>query len=116
MADPTGDGAVALLTLIEDRPAPDVLVLHVSGELDLATAPRLQAAVAAATGHLVVDLTSVTFLGSHGLRVLLDCTERTTTVLVGVEHPAVARPLRLTGLDFVFQVHPSVSAALAARG
>lgn len=114
MTHPNGD-PVALLTIIADRPAPDVLVLHVDGELDLATAPRLQHEAAAAPGRLVVDLTSVTFLGSHGLRVLLGCAQRCATVLVGVEHSAVARPLQLTGLDSVFEVHPSVSSALAAR-
>lgn len=50
-------------------------VLHVSGELDLATAPlletHLEAAWASATPAVVLDLEGVTFLDSTGVRVIL---------------------------------------------
>jgi anti-anti-sigma factor len=49
--------------------------LRLAGELDMATAGRLEAAVAAALARqeseLVVDLTAVGFMDSTGLRALL---------------------------------------------
>lgn len=52
-----------------------VRLLEVFGELDLATAPRLCAALDAARAHrvrrLVVDLTGVAFCDSTGLRALM---------------------------------------------
>ena len=57
------------------RPAPDVVVLAVFGEIDIVTAPDLDAAVARALAapvrHLVVDLSGVTFFGSLGLATLI---------------------------------------------
>jgi anti-anti-sigma factor len=53
----------------------DTLRIVVEGELDLATAPRLEAALAAAESHpvraIVVDLAKVPFIDSSGLRALL---------------------------------------------
>jgi anti-sigma B factor antagonist len=54
--------------------AADVLVLRVSGELDLATAPQLAEAIDAATDtvdRVVVDLSSASFLDSSALNVLV---------------------------------------------
>lgn len=55
-------------------------VLHVAGELDLATAPglrrRLQRAGAATTGDVVVDLSGVTFMDCSGLAPLLEARAR----------------------------------------
>jgi anti-sigma B factor antagonist len=58
--------------------------LRLAGELDMATARRLEAAVASALGReeseLTVDLTDVSFMDSTGLRSLLrarrDCERR----------------------------------------
>ena len=52
----------------------DAVVVRVDGELDLATAPALRAALerALADGdQLVVDLSAVTFIDSSGLSVLV---------------------------------------------
>lgn len=46
-------------------------VLHVSGEIDIATAPDLDKAIEAEQGDLVIDLTSVDFMDSTGLRSLI---------------------------------------------
>jgi anti-sigma B factor antagonist len=50
----------------------DVVVISVTGEIDVATAPRLAAALAqpADSPAIVVDLTNVEFLDSSGLNVL----------------------------------------------
>ena len=62
-------------TTIADRPA-----LTVRGELDLATAPRLAAAVdaelAGAPAALVIDLTHTVFLDSSGARQLVRCSRQ----------------------------------------
>jgi anti-sigma B factor antagonist len=60
---------------IEDDRGADRTTLRLSGELDMATARRLEAAVAAAVrreeAELVIDLTDVRFMDSTGLRALL---------------------------------------------
>jgi anti-anti-sigma factor len=46
------------------------------GELDLATAPELEAVLAAHTGPVVVDLRKLSFVDASGLRVLLEAEAR----------------------------------------
>ena len=60
--------------LIEREERPGVITVVVSGELDIATAPRLAAEVDAAVRpgtSIVVDLADVTFMDSSGLRAIL---------------------------------------------
>ena len=97
-------------------------VLRLAGELDLLTVPDLQArvtdAVAATTGAVVADLTAVQFLSSSGLRLLLGLRSalaeqgRPLRLVVG-ESRAVTRPLLVTGLDRVLELHPDLDTALA---
>jgi anti-sigma B factor antagonist len=74
-----GGGAHEAGLRIETREGPDGWTLVVlEGELDLGEAEEatraLAAAVDAAHGGLVVDLTALDFLGSTGVRVLIDAT------------------------------------------
>ena len=88
-------------------------VVAVAGEVDLATAPQLDAALAgllpAAGSRVVLDLSEVTFLASRGIAVLIDAYER--AVERGVElHLVVTRPqvhriLEMTGLLAVLPCH-----------
>lgn len=88
-------------------------VLAVAGEVDLATAPQLDTALAgllsAARARVVLDLSEVTFLASRGIAVLIDAHER--AVDRGVElHLVVTRPqvhriLEMTGLLAVLPWH-----------
>ena len=75
------------LTLTVDDRHPTAVVLSVSGEVDLATAPRLRERLVqlVTDGHrcVVVDMAGVDFLDS-------------------------------TGLDRAFAIHPSLDAALDA--
>ncbi len=50
-----------------------VLVVEAEGEIDMATAPQLAAAVSVVDGatRVIVDLTAVTFLDSSGLNALV---------------------------------------------
>lgn len=108
--------AADLLRIVELRPAPGVLLLEAHGEIDLVTAPILREAVSAAADRLVVDLGGVTFLACCGLQVLLECTRRRPTALVGTSHHAVALPLRVSGLASAFTTYPSRDAVPASCG
>lgn len=58
----------------------DQAVIAPAGELDIATAPRLEAAIEEATGAgvtaLVLDLRGLTFMDSTGLRALVQTHQR----------------------------------------
>lgn len=85
------------------------VVLAVSGELDVATAPtlgaRLQAVAAGA--ELVLDLGGVVFMDSSGLRVLIAERDRRGALEVVRPAPVVARLLDLAGLAEHFGVTPA---------
>jgi anti-sigma B factor antagonist len=98
-------------------------VLTVAGEVDLATAPQLQAKlvdlVDDGVGGVVVDLTPVAFMDSTGLGVLLAAHRRAQAGgpairLVCPEGP-VLRVLRLTGLVQILPVHSSLAEAVGAQ-
>jgi len=79
-------------------------VLHVSGELDLATAEQFSAALQqalSAGSALVVDMADVTFVDAAGLRVLLQAAAARNGAgpLTLVNAARVARLLRLVGLE-----------------
>ncbi|MEU3643537.1 STAS domain-containing protein [Lentzea sp. NPDC034063] len=115
MPDPT-----ALATVVADRIAPDVPVLHVSGELDTTSSGELTGPLAdnVAEGQraIVVDLGGVKFLGSAGLEALVLGQQRASNA--GVEFVVVAssraalRPIEATGLDAVFTILGSMDEAL----
>jgi anti-sigma B factor antagonist len=92
-------------------------VVHVSGELDLATAPRLEEAVASAppATPIVIDLSGCTFLDSAGMRSLVNASRRTLPegrIHLVTTDPGILRVLEITGIDTVVAVHASVEAAL----
>jgi anti-sigma B factor antagonist len=108
---------LALLTSEHDG----VAVLSVSGEVDLATAPRLRATLVDLTGRrpgepLVVDLGGVEFLDSTGLGVLVGGQRRARThggeVHLVVSTDRLVELFRLTRLDAVFPIHATLSSAL----
>ncbi|WP_030170376.1 STAS domain-containing protein [Spirillospora albida] len=87
-------------------------VVTATGELDLYTAPRLQAALAGLLreqiDRIVVDLSGVEFCDSTGMNVLLAALkrlkERGGSLELAAPRPAVKRILQVTGLDTVFTV------------
>jgi anti-anti-sigma factor len=98
---------------------PDAVVLAVSGELDVATAPMLRAHVRFALGggpaRLVLDLAGLGFCDAAGLSVLAMAQNAATRdgaslALAGVPRP-VRRLLEMTGMDRTLDVYPSVAAA-----
>lgn len=111
------------LTVITERPRPGVRLLRPVGEIDMATAPELRAALGpppADAPDLVVDLGEVTLLSAAGLGVLVDCRRSLRTVLLArTDHVAVHLPLSCLPLsclapDEVFPRYPTVADALAA--
>ena len=97
-----------------------VAVVHVTGEIDMATEGQLRRivdeAMAAEPAALVLDLTDVTFLASAGLHVLVDvqhdATARGIALRVVAERRAVLRPLEITGVDELVTVVASMDQAL----
>ncbi|GGS87390.1 anti-sigma-B factor antagonist [Planobispora rosea] len=92
-------------------------VMAVVGEIDLYTAPRLQAEFArllqeSATTRVVIDMSGVEFCDSTGMNVLLSALkrlrERGGALEVAGPRPAVRKILQVTGLDSVFTVHEAV--------
>ncbi|WP_156758662.1 STAS domain-containing protein [Actinokineospora pegani] len=105
---------------VELVPGDAVTVLRVSGALDLALAPKLQQLVdraerAAESTPLVIDLTSVDFLASAGMSVLVRAHQQWPTLRVVAEGRVVLRPLQMTRLTDVLDIYPSLDAAVAGR-
>jgi len=97
-------------------------VVAAIGEVDLFTAPALDAeltrVVAAGASTVVVDLTGVDFLDSTGLSVLVKALKRVResdgSLSVVVASERVAKVFRITGLDQILPVHPTLAEALGA--
>ncbi|MFF5265160.1 STAS domain-containing protein [Actinomadura viridis] len=91
-------------------------IVTATGELDLYTAPRLQAALAGLlrdqVDRVVVDMSGIDFCDSTGMNVLLAAMkrlkERGGGLKLAAPRPAVTRILQVTGLDTVFTVVDAV--------
>lgn len=99
----------------------DALVLHVSGDIDLASAPTLAEAIVAALAErpptLVFDLTAVRFLASVGLSLLIEAQSTAhpaTHVVVVADGPVTARPITITGVDEIVPLYATLDEALTA--
>ena len=99
----------------------DTHVVSVAGEIDLFTAPefkqRMSAPIDAGRSRLVVDLSGTTFIDSSSLGVLIGAHRRLKlrggALLVVCENEAITKTFKITGLDGVFTVAPTVEAALS---
>ncbi|MGW4116250.1 STAS domain-containing protein [Actinosynnema sp. NPDC004786] len=126
--DRPGEGAPAMrepgspAATVRTTEQDGVPVTAVAGEIDADSVAPVRAEVCAQLGRrpdaLVLDLCSVSFLGSAGLTMLLDAHHRASrdgvSLAVVAGRRQVLRLLAVTELDHVFAVHPTVSAALAA--
>jgi anti-sigma B factor antagonist len=100
------------------------MLVVAAGELDMSTAPELneqldaalQAVVAPAS--LILDLRSVTFLGSIGLALLIEYTQRgaeqATPLRVVADHRPVLRGIEATGLTEALNIYPDLDQACRA--
>ena len=97
-------------------------VIHLTGDLDMATVGRaeqaLEDAVQDTTSSLILDLSGITFFASTGLHLLVRLKAATCdqdqNLHVVAAHRRVLRPLQLTELDAAFEIHPTVEHALTA--
>jgi anti-sigma B factor antagonist len=97
-------------------------VVRADGELDVSTAPQLRQTITTALddggGTVIVDLTTVTFMDSTTLGVLIGAHNRVreTGGALGLVCPddRIRRVFRITGLDKVFTLYDTVPAAATA--
>lgn len=99
----------------------EIAVITVGGEIDLATAPELEAAVddvlAGDPATLIVQLSAVEFMASAGLKILVAAQQKLGTparLAVVANGPATRRPIQLTGLDETLPLYPTLDEAMAA--
>jgi anti-sigma B factor antagonist len=111
------------LTVAFTTPEIGVLVVRVSGELDLATAPDLDARVRREAAercllHLIIDLSGLRFLGLQGIAVFERIRRRAVARHVRVSlvrlSASGARALDFAGVLSSFECCPDVATALAA--
>ena len=111
-----------LLTITVRHIAPDTILFVLDGEIDLAAGPEFQEkltkALHDAPSHLVIDLTGVE-LGSAGLQILteLHATQQAAgyhVALVVDDNRVVIRPLQITALDQVLDLHAEQATAMEA--
>jgi anti-sigma B factor antagonist len=104
---------------IGSRVVNDHLVMELEGELDLNNAPELRealnSAIDAQPQHLVVDLNQVAFLDSTTLGVLVSAFQRMRNaggeLSLCCPHERMLRLFRMTALDRVFTIHPTLEDA-----
>ncbi len=112
---------MAIEFAIEERRLPgDVHVIAVSGEIDLFTAPEFKQSLSRpideGAPRVVVDLTATTFIDSSSLGVLIGAhrrmRQRDGTLVVVCDNDTIVKTFRITGLDSVFTLVPSLDDAL----
>ena len=109
----TGDFDVQLVP-VRDR----AYVVRVVGDLDMATAPTLEAQIASvgSASRLVIDLTQCTFLDSAAVRLLTTLARESdiagTPLALVASDPGILRVLEITAVDDILPVHSTVDEAL----
>jgi anti-sigma B factor antagonist len=115
------DEAAPVINVQVSSPAKGSRVLRVVGDIDMLTAPMLDSMIAdqlqSVLDILVLDLHDVNFMSSAGLASLVTARNQadetgTTLRLVATGDP-VLRPLTVTGLATIFEIHPDLETALA---
>lgn len=114
MVEP-GNGAFG----VEESRVNDAVVLAVSGEVDMLTAPQLEEAIRTALtarpAALVIDLSKVEFLASAGMSVLVTAQAEAqphTRLAVVAEGAATSRPIKLMGIDALVPLYRDLDSAL----
>jgi anti-sigma B factor antagonist len=95
-----------------------VHVVAVKGEIDLFTAPefkqRMAKPIEDGVQQLVVDLSGTTFIDSSSLGVLIGAHRRLKqgdgSLVVVCDNEAIVKTFKITGLDGVFTLVPSLDA------
>jgi anti-sigma B factor antagonist len=95
-------------------------IVSLPEEIDITNADscgdELRAAIRPGVAVVIADLTRTAFCDSQGMRQLVLAQERATEagaeLRLAIESPAVLRALKITGLDQLLRIYPSMQAAL----
>lgn len=109
--------------VLTEQPVDDrTMVIAISGDLHVSTAPRfserLTEAIVTGKTAVVLDLAEVEFIDSTGLSVLLNglrrVSQRRGRMALVCTNPTVLRLFEITRLDATFEIHATLEAALDA--
>ncbi|RFZ09055.1 STAS domain-containing protein [Mycobacterium marinum] len=119
MVEQSSDPTPPTVFGIEKSRVGEAVVVTVSGELDMLTAPRLaemlRTSLIEAPATLIVDLSKVDFLASAGMTVLVSAKAQAvapTRFAVVADGPATSRPIRLMGIDAMLPLYDALDDAL----
>jgi anti-sigma B factor antagonist len=100
----------------------EVSVVHVGGDLDVYTAPRLKETLDAAMAQgprVVLDLSQVHFIDSTALGILVSAMQQSNAesgdFRLVVDDPYLLKIFRITGFDGLFQIFPQVADAVSSN-
>jgi anti-sigma B factor antagonist len=113
---------------VKDEPLDHgVRVISVHGELDLDTAPQLEApldaAMSAGESSIVIDLSDCEFIDSTGIAVIVRAWQRLSgngsegvvgELVLCCSNDQVNRLLKITGVESSISIHPDRDAAVAS--
>jgi anti-sigma B factor antagonist len=97
-------------------------VVTLTGEVDVYTAPALRARLIEAAesecSAIVVDMSGVDFIDSSGLGVLVSVLKRVreqgSTMSIVSDREVILKVFRITGLDRVFPIVPTLAEAVGS--
>jgi anti-sigma B factor antagonist len=106
--------------IVDRRLDAETHIVSVTGEIDLFTAPefkqRVSAPIDEGRTRVIVDLTDTTFIDSSSLGVLIGAHRRLRrlegSLVIVVSNDAIVKTFRITGLDGVFTIVPTLDEAL----
>jgi anti-anti-sigma factor len=105
-----GDPAGSTVTVEQVSAADGVVILRVTGQLDVETGPELDRHLADATAEagnrVVLDFAGVDFMDSSGIAVLLGAASRAARIELRNPTNAVRRVIDITGLADVLRMSP----------
>lgn len=98
----------------------EAVVVHVGGDLDVYTAPRLKETLEGAMvdgGRLVLDLSEVHFIDSTALGILVSAHEQSQAAAgdlrLVMDDPYLLKIFHITGFDNMFSIYPEVARAVS---
>jgi anti-sigma B factor antagonist len=105
---------------VEESEEGGVRLLGLSGELDVETEPALRRPLleaVSASDQVVLDLNGLTFMDSHGMRLMLTAVResgrRAGRFVIACSNPTILRLFTLTGMDRTLEIAPDREAALS---
>lgn len=120
MPDKTQETINHAQCVIDEQWRNTTVIISCTGELDMNTAPelerRIELALRSGPTSMIVDLTLLGFLASHGMGVLLAAHARCSPTIgfaIVAAGRATRRPMQLMGITDVVSVHDTLEDAFA---